>query len=633
MTRPVLSSLGRFTIALWLTLITVSCTDSTREESPGLVPVSEEKVPASAPGTEGKLAFDVNRNVVVFVSDSPFQTWEWNGDRWIRVHTPHQLPKLQWFEISFCPALGTIVLMGWELDDSSQSGEIPLWSYDGSDWELLPATAHYPTIPGGTLLPIPGSGTGSLLYCNGGDGWSGLSSTLVDLFTVWSFDGVDWQSLPLDVTPPYIFQDSSLGFDEERGRLVLSGMLNYGCSTEFLPQIWEFDGRQWTLVNPSESMLGTIVYDRQHYRLLLVNGYGSEYSQDWTKTYLYSEGTWTLIDSAEGFFVGESLAWNPMEEKIFAFRAAVTTTFDDETGWTRRSIATAPTNTDTARAAFFPLLNRVVIVSRNDFFDGRLETWTWDGSSFELLEAVLPLSNYLFLFDESTLVSDESHGRLLLFIAEQFDDRLITWVFDGTAWTRIIPSGEGTVKLRSLKGDYFPPGGEIIVYGNKTYPDQRTDTWMFKDESWTRLELENYPTRRYDEGFVYDPASSRIVLFGGYSEFCLNDIWTFDGSSWELQEAMTKPLFRYSAIMVFDERIEKVILAGGGCGDTVEDDLWEWSAGVWNRVEYSGPRIDRMNAAYAYDSTRDTLVMFGGRNADGLVGSLVELHYQEAATP
>ena len=64
-----------------------------------------------------------------------------------------------------------------------------------------------------------------------------------------------------------------------------------------------------------------------------------------------------------------------------------------------------------------------------------------------------------------------------------------------------------------------------------------SDTWLFDSsaDTWTKADpAGKVPPARAQHQMVYDPASGKVILFGGISKkdgTQLNDIWSYDQTS------------------------------------------------------------------------------------------------------
>lgn len=95
---------------------------------------------------------------------------------------------------------------------------------------------------------------------------------------------------------------------------------------------------------------------------------------------------------------------------------------------------------------------------------------------------------------------------------------------------------------------YDPEADQVLLFGGglATNPSGAAPTWLYDPAAnrWRRPTLDIEPPPRCNSPLVYDPASRRIILFGGYDQAAaLNDTWAFDcrQQRWEERSGKVVP--------------------------------------------------------------------------------------------
>lgn len=621
---------------LILSILAIACVGRSDHESDSTDQPAQVELKwiQESPTLDTVLAHDRIRRQLIALTAVSFETWEWRADHWIRIETPHRPPAMIWQEACFLPAVAATILLGRPLELVEGAPPLELWSYDGSDWIRL-TPDHMPDCWFGRL--VYDSVHERLLYTAGS---TQPAEEGFDRFTVWAYDGTDWTDLPAVTMINQGLSEVALGYDPVRDRLVLSGR-HPAYSDGYWYDVWEYDGQGWLLVNSSTSqpVIGKMVFDELHGQLLAFTGRVSDNDPDYTQTYRYGEGTWTLLDQRDGYFTGDNQLVNPDDHLIYALRAGVTTTFASDTGWTVRSRPDTPVNPKLPLAAWSTVLGRVVIVLKNEFFDQISETWTWDGRNFSKLAAELPPPSTLQL-ESAAVVANESEGTL--YLIDYMSHEITVRMFTGNEWQPFAGPFHIDDHFDNFQAAYFPPRQSIILYAavleDGAVPESEK-TFEFKNGTFTLLESDSGPTPRIDAAMGYDARFDGLVLFGGSTirdgyAWSFNDTWLFDGIRWQAIDQLEAPSFRAGMTLAFDPSINRLVLIGGLCGSaTGNGDVWEWYGNSWRRHGSNSGMLDRYRAASANDPVRHVRVIFGGSQGSDsdseIDASLVEVSFEQ----
>jgi Galactose oxidase, central domain len=133
--------------------------------------------------------------------------------------------------------------------------------------------------------------------------------------------------------------------------------------------------------------------------------------------------------------------------------------------------------------------------------------------------------------------------------------------------------------------------------------------------------LANNPSPRTEVRMVYDPATTTSILFGGRSStdygtaiaYYSNETWAWNGSRWAQRFPQVSPIARSSYGFAFDTTRNRAILFGGRNSDTnMLGDTWSFQNDEWTELHPAATPGVRQAPGMAYDPLRDRVVLFGG---------------------
>jgi len=132
----------------------------------------------------------------------------------------------------------------------------------------------------------------------------------------------------------------------------------------------------------------------------------------------------------------------------------------------------------------------------------------------------------------------------------------------------------------------------------------------------TATQTPAFPLGAWHEMFYHEP-SRRIILVNGGPESgkAASDpleLWTWNGSKWSLLSAdLHGPRWRNFGSIAYNSNRDTLILYGGLTSEQDYADTWEWNGKICTRFTVEGPGT-REGAGMTYDSSRDRVVLFGG---------------------
>lgn len=295
--------------------------------------------------------------------------------------------------------------------------------------------------------------------------------------------------------------------------------------------------------------------------------------------------------------------------------------------WNQSSSVLSPPSVFGASMVYDPHTQQTILFGGMNNESGCLnETWAFDGENWTQLHPnVSPPARA-----DASMVYDETMDKIVLFGGYEISGRgngvfNDTWTFDVSTltWKQLdssfSPSSrfEASAVYDSTQGKMILFGGIGEIAGLSGLHDLR-DTWSFdlSTETWTQLNPECSPTARHGASIAYDSDNDKIFLFGGGDKICLKDLWCFDGSEWKQVDISNTPGARTFASMVYNKISKRIILFGGldiDCDHMPRSlfDTWSFDGSQW--VNCTDPLVtERYGAAICYDSTRNTIVLYGG---------------------
>ena len=160
---------------------------------------------------------------------------------------------------------------------------------------------------------------------------------------------------------------------------------------------------------------------------------------------------------------------------------------------------------------------------------------------------------------------------------------------------------------------YDPASRKIIMFGGQSRTSYLNDTWTFDGINWTRVQSRISPSPRTNCQMAYDVVTQKVVLFGGYNGTYLGDTWLWDGATSQWTEAT--PAHSPVAVtgpMLFTDPNGRVDTFGGFDGRFYQLTMWQWNGSDWTRLSPATVPYARSSAAVGMNPTTGEVVLFGG---------------------
>lgn len=254
-----------------------------------------------------------------------------------------------------------------------------------------------------------------------------------------------------------------------------------------------------------------------------------------------------------------------------------------------------------------------VMVHGSSASDSTVQTWIWQSGAWtQSNPATEPPARYggMLAYDPATS-TDVLFGGYESGVGDLAD----TWVWDGTDWTQESPAQSPPTREYGALA-YDADLGGLVLYGGTSGNGSTTlsDTWLWDGTTWTQVNPSGDPGPREEAAMATDPAGG-VLMYGGFTgEAIMNDTWQLTGSSadslaWAKLAVSPAPSAGDQAEMAYDPVAQDDVLWSG-------QDTWTWTGQKWLPANYSSEPPGRIQAALAYDSTSSQVLLFGGWTFD-----------------
>lgn len=243
------------------------------------------------------------------------------------------------------------------------------------------------------------------------------------------------------------------------------------------------------------------------------------------------------------------------------------------------------------------------------------QTWLHDGQQWR---RVRPQTEPTPRLTAQALAYDAARREVVLFGGSQtsafgltFQPLGDTWLWDGADWRLTAAVGPAPRDGHALAFD--PRRGRTVLFGGEV-ADQLGlrqpvgDTWEWDGQNW-QPSTATGPSPRRSAALAFDPASSRMVLFGGFDgQQSLRDTWSFDGTAWQSHTSANLPPLSIAPSLVTDTVRGRLLLILSDSPGAV----FEWRGGQWVAQVVSTPFAARHFSGAVYVPSRDEVLCVGG---------------------
>ena len=278
-------------------------------------------------------------------------------------------------------------------------------------------------------------------------------------------------------------------------------------------------------------------------------------------------------------------------------------------------------------AIYDPVGNRVIVFGGRSSSTYLNDLWAFDLTTNSWVEIVAqgtpptPRRGHNAIYDPmgKRMVSWAGQGDG----SGSFFDDIWALDLDSHQWQNISPvaSPPGRYGAASI---FDPVGNRLVGFGGFSNQGRFEDVQAFdlQAQTWQDLAPEAGPVRRCLLTAAFDPATRRMIIFGGQSSVQSrhNDLWIFDfaTNSWTEAPADTPPSGRFFTTSFVDKDGSFVVFGGStASGSTNETWRYDFGGGQWTRLEISNPPSARSSMAGTLIG-EDKLIIFSGSGAGSL---------------
>ncbi|MBN1320799.1 MAG: hypothetical protein JXA87_08160 [Thermoleophilia bacterium] len=250
-----------------------------------------------------------------------------------------------------------------------------------------------------------------------------------------------------------------------------------------------------------------------------------------------------------------------------------------------------PTGRADHSMVFVPSIGRVILFGggADEYLN---DMWSYDPVANTWTE-LSPAGSAPFARGRQSMVYASQTGKVVLFggNSDSVYENMVadTWEYDPIAnvWAQPEPLWDRPSARESHAMIYDPAAARVILFGGEG-PSRGTyllnDIWSYDFAKNTWIELDpsgSLPEKRTACAMVLDPDTGELVLFGGWDgDVFLGDTWSCDLTAMKWTEQRfggEAPPGRVYASMVFDPASGKAVLFGGWDGTRLFNDTWVYT--------------------------------------------------------
>lgn len=455
-------------------------------------------------------------------------------------------------------------------------------------------------------------------------------------------------------------------YDAPREQLLLFG--GSGTGTGVL-DLWACDpdpSASWAPLvvagpSPTQRQYHAVCYDPVTDRYLLFGGSDWWARNDVWALSLEPEPSWELLlpsGAAPAARTSHSMIYDSLRHRLVVYGGGVESTFFSDVwalslgsspAWTQL----VPPHPDDIRRAlhvaiYDPIGDRMIVFGGADALGPIPGVWAMTLSGGQSLVPVSVSGTPPAPRFTHTGAYDPLRHELLIGFGvhcapgscEQLSDQWTLSLGATPTWTELAPSGDLPASRQAPSSALDASGDRLFIHGGwhdgpGTSLAHLNELWCLRlgsSPAWAKLSpRSDWPSWRTGHSAVLDPATSRMIVFGGKNDVARKgDTWACDvagdGAWEEWVPAGGPPSPREQHSAVTDPGDRRVIVFGGNDG-AYRNDCWELALDEprrWTLLAATGtPPSPRASHAAVYDAARDRMILYGGTNGSSLADTWV----------
>jgi cysteine-rich repeat protein len=293
--------------------------------------------------------------------------------------------------------------------------------------------------------------------------------------------------------------------------------------------------------------------------------------------------------------------------------------------WTSPRTQPAPSARESHGMTYDAKRKVVVLFGGRDGSGFLSDTWEWDGATWTQVSPAGSIPA-----QEAMAMTYDPVRAVVVMIGADADGNYTTWEYDGTTWTQKATS-DVTPQVTSIAFDAVAQ--RVVTFGYQSTSGSGTYVW--DGTAWTDVPGTQPPVF---SGSIASTPDGHVMLFGGEKQICgglppcnvraQNTTYTWDGADWTVRPIVV-PVARRGARAALDTAHGTIVMVGGTSLDssgvyTPYQETWEFDGFRWTLFDSQPWARGAFDAAIAYDSGRDEIVVFGG--SEVLQGNISPTH-------